>query len=334
MSFRAVVIDQKTDAGRILEHTAQLRSLGLDALMPGDVLIEVAYSGVNFKDALAIAGRPGVVRAPRLIPGVDLVGTVTSSEDPRWHAGDEVILTGDGLGETHHGGLAERARVRGDALVRRPRNISMRQAAAIGTAGFTAMLSVLALERGGVEPDAGDVVVTGAAGGVGSVAVAVLAKLGYRVTASSGRAQEQGDYLRGLGAASVIDRAELGEPGPPLQRRRWAGAIDSLGSVTLANLLAQTSDGGTVTACGLAQGSDLPATVMPFILRAVTLAGINSVTAPIELREEAWSRLADDLDLGLLDGMTEVIGLPDVFARSEKLLAGGVRGRTAVEVRR
>ncbi len=336
--FRAIVIEQETDAGRILAHTAEVRRLTDALLMPGDVTVAVEFSGLNFKDALAIAGRPGVARTTPLIPGIDLVGTVESSDDPLWSPGDRVVLNGSGIGESHHGGLAERARVGGGSLVRVPDALSSEQAAAIGTAGFTAMLSVLALERGGVSPsstrEAGlSILVTGAAGGVGSVAIAILAKLGYPVTASTGRAAEEFDYLTRLGATSIVDRAELADPGKPLQRQRWSGVVDVAGSHTLANALAQTVHGGTVTACGLAQGYDLPATVMPFILRAVTLVGINSVDAPLGDRQAAWARLAADLDPELLDGMTTTIPLADAVPRAPELLAGRVRGRTVVDVR-
>ena len=336
--FRAIVIEQEAEAGRIVAHTAEVRRVTDAFLMPGDVTIAVEYSDLNFKDALAIAGRPGVARTSPLIPGIDLVGVVEESADERWVPGDRVVLNGDGIGESHHGGLAERARVRGDALVRVPEVLSSAQAAAVGTAGFTAMLSVLALERNGLDPqvvaDAGSsVLVTGAAGGVGSVAVAVLAKLGYPVTASTGRPEEQADYLTDLGATAIIDRAELSDPGKPLQRQRWAGVVDAVGSHTLANALAQTTYGGTVAACGLAQGPELPATVMPFILRGVTLAGINSVEAPIALRETAWRRLAVDLDTESLAAMTAFIPLAETIAAAEELLAGKLRGRTVVEVR-
>lgn len=331
--FRAIVVDRSTDAGGRFEQSSALRVVDDAFLMPGDVTVGVDYSSINYKDGLAIAGRPGVVRVWPLIAGIDLVGTVLRSEDERWTTGDRVILNGAGLGETHHGGLAERARVAGDSLVRLPEGISAKQAAAIGTAGFTAMLAVLALERGGVTPDSGDVLVTGAAGGLGSIAIAILASRGYRVHASTGRIDELGDYLRGLGASELVDRRALSETGKPLQAQRWAAAIDSVGSVTLANVLAQTSYGGVVASCGLAQGPDLPTTVMPFILRAVSLAGINSVEAPLSRREEAWRRLGTDLDLGLLDGMTDVIALGDAFDAADRILAGQLHGRTVVDVR-
>lgn len=336
--FRAIVIEQDTEGGRVLAHTAEMRQLTDTFLMPGDVTVAVEFSDLNYKDGLAIAGRPGVARVSPLIPGIDLVGVVEASEDPRWRPGDRVVLNGDGIGESHHGGLAERARVRGDALVRVPDTLLNEQAAAIGTAGFTAMLAVLALERNGVDPEqvhaaGSSVLVTGAAGGVGSVAVAVLAKLGYPVTASTGRPEEQGDYLTDLGATAIIDRAELVDPGRPLQSQRWAGAIDSVGSHTLANVLAQTRYAGTVAACGLAQGPDLPATVMPFILRGVTLCGINSVEAPFALREAAWRRLATDLDEEALAAMTRFIPLAEAIPAAEDILAGRLHGRTVVDVR-
>ncbi|MFF1635461.1 MDR family oxidoreductase [Leifsonia sp. NPDC058248] len=336
--FRAIVIEQETEAGRILAHTAEVRRLTDAFLMPGDVTIAVEFSDLNFKDGLAIAGKPGVARVSPLIPGIDLVGTVEESADPRWQPGDRVVLNGDGIGEKHHGGLAERARVGGDALVRVPDALSSEQAAAIGTAGLTAMLAVLALERNGLDPDGvrehgSSVLVTGAAGGVGSVAVAILSRLGYPVTASTGRVEEQSEYLTGLGATAIIDRAELADPGKPLQSQRWSGAVDAVGSHTLANVLAQTRYGGTVAACGLAQGGDLPATVMPFILRAVTLVGINSVEAPLALRETAWRRLATDLDPELLARMTTVIPLAAAVPAAGDILAGRLRGRTVVDVR-
>ncbi|MFF1571531.1 MDR family oxidoreductase [Leifsonia sp. NPDC058292] len=335
--FRAIVIEQETESGRVLAHTAEVRRVTDAFLMPGDVTIAVEASGLNFKDGLAIAGRPGVAKTSPLIPGIDIVGTVEESTDPRWRSGDRVVLNGDGAGENHHGGLAERARVSGDALVRVPDTLTSVQAAAIGTAGFTAMLSVLALERNGVDPaevreSGSTVLVTGAAGGVGSVAIAILAKLGYPVTASTGRVTEQSEYLQSIGADAVIERSELSEPGKPLQSQRWAGVVDAVGSHTLANALAQTRYGGTVTACGLAQGSDLPATVMPFILRAVTLVGINSVLAPPAIRETAWRRLADDLDLDALKRMTTTIPLADAVPAAERILAGELHGRTVVDV--
>jgi acrylyl-CoA reductase (NADPH) len=332
--FRAIVVDRVTDAEGSARQSSALRVVDETFLMPGDTTIVVDYSSINFKDGLAVAGRPGVARVWPLIAGIDLVGTIESSDDPRWNPGDRVILNGSGIGESHHGGLAERARVSGASLVRLPTGINAKQAAAIGTAGFTSMLALLALERGGITPGSGPVLVTGAAGGLGSVAIAILAALNYQVHASTGRVDELDGYLRGLGAAKVIDRAEFNQSGKALQKQRWAAAIDSVGSITLANVLAQTNCGGVVASCGLAQGSDLPATVMPFILRAVSLIGINSVEAPLGLREEAWRRLTTDLDLGLLDGMTQVIPLDAVFGAAERILSGRLHGRTVVEVRR
>jgi acrylyl-CoA reductase (NADPH) len=331
--FRAIVVDTETDAEGKPTQTSELRVVDDSFLMPGDVTIAVEYSSINYKDGLAVAGRPGVIRVWPLIAGIDLVGTVEDSSNPRWAPGDRVVLNGSGIGENSHGGLAERARVSGKALVRLPAGLSARQAAAIGTAGFTAMLAVLALERAGVTPGSGDILVTGASGGVGSIAIALLAARGYRVHAATGRVQELGGYLRGLGAAELVDRETLGGNGKPLQSQRWAAAIDSVGSATLANVLAQTNYGGVVAACGLAQGPDLPTTVMPFILRAVSLVGINSVEAPLELREEAWERLSTDLDLGLLDGLTTSIPLEECFEAAERILAGKLHGRTVVEVR-
>ena len=332
--FRALVVSRDDDG-----VTAGLTEYSDDALMPGDVVVDIEYSSLNYKDALALSGRPGVIRDYPLIPGIDLVGTVAESEDPRWKPGDAIILNGWGIGESHHGGLAERARVKGDWLVALPDRMSAAHAADIGTAGFTAMLAVLALERAGslsvtaVPTNGGpDILVTGAAGGVGSIAIALLARNGARVTASTGRPAEA-DYLRRLGASEIIDRATLSGPGKPLQSQHWAGAIDSVGGPTLANVLAQTSYGGTVASCGLAQSADLPTTVMPFILRAVTLAGINSVFAPPALREEAWSRLARDLDVTLLNDMTSTIALADAVNRADDVLAGRVRGRLVVDVR-
>ena len=326
--FRALLAE-RTEPGA--DVAVSLASLTDDDLMPGDVTIDVEYSSLNFKDALALTGRPGVIRDYPLVPGIDIVGTVSSSDDDRWTAGDRVILNGFGVGERHHGGFAERARVKADWLVRLPHDLTPLHAAAIGTAGFTAMLSVLALERHGFGD--GDVLVTGASGGVGSVAVSLLAALGHRVVASTGKSAEA-DFLRSLGAAEVIDRGPLGESGgKPLQSSRWAAAVDCVGSHTLANVLAQLRYGGAVAASGLAQGADLPATVMPFILRGVSLIGINSVEAPLALRDEAWRRLAADLDRGLLDSLTTTVSLGDAPRVAADVLAGQVRGRTVVDVR-
>ncbi|MDO9398633.1 MAG: MDR family oxidoreductase [Herbiconiux sp.] len=294
--------------------------------------LDVLFSSINYKDGLALLGKPGVVREWPLVPGIDIVGRVTASASPRFAVDDLVVLNGDGIGEFRHGGIATAARVRPDALVHLPESLSPQRAAAIGTAGFTAMLAVLALEDADVAPDDGEVLVTGAAGGVGSVAIALLASRGYRVVASTGRVDELGGYLENLGAARVIDRAPLGEAGAkPLQSQAWAGAIDSVGSHTLANILAQTTYGGTVVACGLAQGGDLPASVMPFILRSVTLTGANSVDAPLALRQRAWTALATELDLEKLDGLTTTIGLDATLDTARAILAGEVRGRTVVD---
>ncbi len=300
-------------------------------LMPGDVSIAIDYSTVNYKDAMAISGRAPIIRQFPLIPGIDFSGVVESSSHAGFNVGDRVVANGWGLSQTHHGGLAQKARVNGDWLVKLPDVFSTCDAMAIGTAGYTAMLSVLALEHAGVTPDKGDVLVTGAGGGAGSVAVILLSKLGYRVVASTGRLEEAG-YLRELGAAEVIDRRTLSEPDAPIGKERWAGAIDSVGSHTLANVLAQTRYRGAVAAFGLAQGADLPSSVLPFILRNVTLAGIDSVNTPQDVRLQAWARLATDLDLGKLVHATQVIGLTDVVGLVEPMLQGQVRGRTVVDV--
>jgi acrylyl-CoA reductase (NADPH) len=293
----------------------------------GDVVVDIEWSGINYKDGLALSGGPGVMRVSPLIPGIDLVGTVASSSSPRWSVGDAVVLNGGGIGETRNGGLASRAVVDGSWLVGLPASISARRAAAIGTAGFTAALSVLAL--GDVS---GDVLVTGASGGVGSIAIALLAATGKRVVASTGR-PEHHDYLLSLGAASVIARSELEGPGRPLQKQRWGGVIDSIGGHTLANAIAQTTYGGTVTACGLVGSSDLPVTVMPFILRGVTLVGINSVECPMPRREAAWELLARSLDLDLLDSLTTSVDLAGAIDAGAAILRGELRGRTVVDVR-
>jgi acrylyl-CoA reductase (NADPH) len=274
-----------------------------------------------------------VVRKFPLTPGIDLSGTVTESQHPLFKAGDQVVLNGWGVGESHSGGLAQKARLKGDWLVKLPAAFTPRQAMSIGTAGYTAMLCVMALQKHGVTPVSGDILVTGAGGGVGSVAIALLAKLGYRVVASTGRLQEA-DYLRQLGAADVIDRAELSAPGKPLAKERWAGVIDTVGSHTLANACASTKYGGVVTACGLAQGMDFPSSVAPFILRGVTLAGIDSVMAPRAVREAAWARLAQDLDTAQLERMTREVGLADAIGLGAEILAGQVRGRVVVNVNR
>ncbi len=303
-----------------------------EALMPpGDVTIRVDYSTVNYKDGLAMTNASPVVRTWPMVAGIDGAGTVLESQHARWKPGDAVILNGWGVGEGHWGCLAQKARLSGDWLVALPKGLTTRQAMAIGTAGYTAMLCVLALEREGVTKDRGEILVTGAAGGVGSVAIAILAGQGFRVVASTGRMNEA-DYLKALGAAEVIDRAALAAPGKPLQRERWAGVIDSVGSHTLANACAQAKAQGVVAACGLAQGMDFPASVAPFILRGVTLVGINSVTAPAAMREQAWKRLAGGLDRAKLDAMTAETGLDGALARAPEILAGKVRGRLVVDV--
>jgi acrylyl-CoA reductase (NADPH) len=326
MSFKAILVSKNGS-----DQDASIALLDDAALMDGDVTIAVDYSTINYKDALALTGRSPIIKTFPLVPGVDLAGRVESSTRGDVKPGDPVIVNGWGLGERHHGGLAQRARVNGDWIVRVPPPLTTRHAMAIGTAGYTAMLSVMALERGGLTPDKGEVLVTGAGGGVGSVAIALLAALGYRVIASTGRTQES-DYLTGLGATAIIDRQTLSAPGRPLGTERWAGAIDSVGSHTLANVLSQTRYGGVVAACGLAQGLDLPASVAPFILRAVTLVGIDSVRAPQLLRVEAWDRLASQLDLGRLETMISTVRLDEVFDAATRLLAGQVRGRTVVDV--
>ena len=326
-TFRALLVT-KTDDGQ----KSEIVDFNEADLMEGDVSVDIAASTINFKDGLALTGASPIIRKPALIPGIDFSGTVTASDNPGFKPGDKVVLNGWGVGEGHHGGYAEKARVKGDWLVKLPEGLSLEQAMAIDTAGYTAMLSVLGLEKQGVKPGDGDVLVTGAAGGVGSVAIALLSKLGYRVLASTGRASEA-DYLKSLGAAEIIDRAELSEKGKPLGKERWAAAVDAVGSHTLANVLAQTAYGGTVTACGLAQGPDLPATVMPFILRGVKLIGIDSVMAPKAAREEAWARLAKDLDLKKLDAMTTKAGLGDLPKLAGDILAGKVRGRMVIDVK-
>jgi acrylyl-CoA reductase (NADPH) len=293
----------------------------------GDVTVDVGWSGINYKDGLALAGSPGVMRTSPLIPGIDLVGTVAASDSPRWNVGDAVVLNGWGIGETRNGGLGDRAVVDGEWLVRLPKSISAKRAAAIGTAGFTAALAVLALG----DAD-GKILVTGASGGVGSIAIALLAATGRTVIASTGSPQHR-DYLLGLGATDTIDRAELAEHGRPLQKSRWAGVVDSVGGETLANAIAQTNYGGIVTACGLVGGSDLPMTVMPFILRGVTLVGINSVECPRPRRDAAWELLARGLDLDLLDSLTNSIGLGDAIQAGAAILRGELRGRTVVDTR-
>lgn len=326
--FRGIVIDKVDD-----NYQTVLTEISDDMLMEGDVTIDVTYSTLNYKDGLAITGKSPVVRRFPMIPGVDLVGTVTDSASSRFKPGDTVLLNGFGVGETHCGGLAEKARLKSDWLIKLPDGISPQQSMAIGTAGYTAMLCVIALAEHDVKPDSGEVLVTGANGGVGSFAVALLAKLGYTVVASTGR-MEEADYLKKLGAAEIINRNTLSEPGRPLAKERWAAAIDSVGSHTLANVCASTRYGGIVAACGLAQGFDFPATVMPFILRGVTLAGIDSVMRPLADREAAWARLAELIDGDMLDEISHEIGLDEVIETGKQLLEGKVRGRIVVDVSR
>jgi acrylyl-CoA reductase (NADPH) len=325
--FKALLLE-KDDAG----FRAGVTHLE-EARLPeaGDVLVQPEYSTLNYKDGLALTNKSPVVRLWPMVPGIDGAGTVLESASPDWQSGDRFVHNGFGVGETHWGCLAERARLKSSWLVKLPAAFSTRQAMAIGTAGYTAMLCVMALERHGLQPGAGEVLVTGATGGVGSVAVALLAKLGHTVVAATGKADEA-DYLKTLGAASVIDRAELSAAGKPLQKERWAAVVDAVGSHTLVNALAQTRYGGAVAACGLAQGMDLPATVMPFILRSVALLGVDSVMAPLSLRQEAWGRLARDLDPALLDTMTTEVGLDGAVQAAHKLMAGQVRGRTVVKI--
>jgi acrylyl-CoA reductase (NADPH) len=317
--------------------SARRRQLSDDELVAAtpdaDVTVRIDYSTVNYKDALALTNRSPVVRRWPMVPGIDGAGVVESSTHPGFAAGDAVVLNGWGVGEAHWGCLAQRARLKGDWLIAMPKGLDARRAMAIGTAGYTAMLCVMMLERQGVAPADGEILVTGAAGGVGSVAIALLARLGFRVVASTGRASES-DYLRALGAAEVIDRATLSAPGKPLQKERWAGVVDAVGSHTLANACAQTKYRGTVAACGLAQGMDFPASVAPFILRGVRLIGVDSVMCPLEDRREAWDRLARELDPVQLERITTVVGLDDALRLAPEMLAGKVRGRVAVDVNR
>ncbi len=330
MTIKAIVLTRTGE-----QFAAQVRELTDEELRAGtpdaEVTVAVDYSTVNYKDALALANKGPVVRKWPMIAGIDAAGSVLESADPRFAAGDRVVLNGWGVGEAHWGGLAQRARFRGDWLVKLPDGLSARQAMAIGTAGYTAMLCCLALREQGVEPGSGEILVTGASGGVGSIAVSILAGWGYRVVASTGRSAET-PYLTALGASAVIDRAELASPGKPLQKERWAGVVDAVGSHTLANACAQTRYGGTVTACGLAQGMDFPATVAPFILRGVRLIGIDSVMCPQPRRQQAWQKLAADLDRGKLDAATSEVGLAQAIEVAPALLAGKVRGRVVVNV--
>jgi len=324
--FKAIVIE-KAEGG----SKAALADFDEKDLMEGDVTVRVEYSTINYKDGLAITGKAPVVRRWPMIGGIDFAGTVEASTNAAWKPGDKVILNGYGLGETHLGGYTEKARVKGDWLVRLPEALTTREAMAIGTAGYTAMLCVLALERYGIKPAQGSVIVTGASGGVGSVAIALLSKLGFTVTASTGRASEA-DYLKSLGASEIIDRAELSGPAKPLGKERWAAGIDSVGSHTLANVLSMTKYDGAVAACGLAQGMDLPASVAPFILRGVSLLGVDSVMCKMERRKEAWKRLASDLDPKKLGAMAVEMPLGKVIEAAPDILAGKVRGRIVVKI--
>lgn len=325
--FRAIILSR--DENKVLSVTNG--HMTDDDLMDGDVTVAVEASTVNYKDGLAITGKGPVVRRWPMVPGIDAAGTVISSSHADWKEGDKVVLNGWGTGETHLGAYAEKTRVSGDWLVPLPQSMSAEQAMAIGTAGYTAMLCVMALESHGITPDRGPILVTGANGGVGSVAVAVLGKLGYHVIASTGRTSEEA-FLKDLGAAEIIDRNELSEPGRPMGKERWAGAVDAVGSHTLANALAQTQYGGAVAACGLAQGADLPATVMPFILRGVSLLGVDSVMAPKEIRMQAWARLAQDLDMDKLASLSTTIGFDDIISAASDILDGKIRGRVVVKI--
>jgi acrylyl-CoA reductase (NADPH) len=324
--FKALVLDKNPD------FNAGVREVDDSFLPEGDVTIDVDYSTINYKDALAITNRSPVVRSWPMVAGIDGSGTVLASESGLWKPGDQVVLNGFGVGETHKGCLAERARLKSQWLIRRPERFTAKQAMAIGTAGYTAMLCVLALERHGVKAGDGEVLVTGATGGVGSTAIALLSKLGYHAVAATGKASEEA-YLKSLGAASIIDRAELASPGKPLQKERWSAVVDAVGSHTLANALAQTRYGGAVAACGLAQGMDLPGSVAPFILRGVSLVGVDSVMAPLALREKAWARLAQDLDPAKLEAITTEVALTDAIDAARRLMDGQVRGRIVVRTR-
>lgn len=326
-TFKAIMVSRDEEK----KQSVTVENLSVDELMEGDVVVSVEATTVNYKDGLAITGKSPVVRRWPMIPGIDFAGTVESSDNPRWKAGDKVILNGWGVGEVHYGAYAEKARVNGDWLISLPGGMEPTNAMAIGTAGYTAMLSVLALEKAGITSEKGPIIVTGASGGVGSVAISLLSKLGYHVIASTGRMSEEA-YLKDLGAAEIIDRAELSEPGRPLGKERWAGGVDSVGSTTLANVLAQTQLRGAIAACGLAQGMDLPTSVAPFILRGVSLLGIDSVMAPIELRNEAWQRLSTDLDADKLANIATKIGFDDIIATAHAILDGKVRGRVVVDM--
>lgn len=325
--FKGIFLE-KSEAG---EFTAELKVISEDQLPEGDVTIAVSHSTLNFKDGLAICNKSPVVRQWPMVAGIDGAGTVIASDNQAFQVGDEVILNGFGVGEVHWGCLAEKAKLKGDWLIHKPQGLSAEQCMAIGTAGYTAMLCVMGLEKGGVTPESGEILVTGATGGVGTVAISLLSKLGYTVVAASGK-PEQTEFLKALGANEVIDRSLLSEKGKPLQRERWAGVVDAAGSHTLANACAQTKYGGVVTACGLAQGMDLPSSVAPFILRGVTLKGIDSVMAPIHVRKEAWARLAEDLDLDKLTKLSKVITLSEAIESAQAIMAGQNTGRFVVKI--
>jgi len=327
MSFNALLVNRSEDK----KITSSLETLEESQLPEGDVVIDIDYSTLNYKDALAITGAAPVIRSYPMVPGIDFAGTVVESSHASWKAGDKVILNGWGVGEMHWGGLAQKAKVNGDWLINLPESLSTYQAMAIGTAGYTAMLCVMALQRNGVKPEDGEILVTGANGGVGSFSIAILSAYGYDVVASTGRPQES-EYLKQLGAKECIDRAEMSEPGKPLGKERWAGVVDCVGSHTLANACATTKYNGTVAACGLAQGFDLPATVMPFILRGVTLAGVDSVNVATPIRQEAWDKLAKVLKPETFEAVVEKIALSDAIETAGKLLKGEVRGRVVVDV--
>lgn len=326
--FKAIQVSRDEEK----KQSVNVVELTNDDLMEGDVTVEVEATTVNYKDGLAITGKSPVIRHWPMVPGIDLVGTVLESSSSEFGAGDKVLLNGFGVGEVHWGGYAERARLKSDWLIALPEGITPKQAMGVGTAGYTAMLCVMALERYGIIPASGPIVVTGANGGVGSVAISILSKLGYHVIASTGRVDES-DFLKELGASEIIDRAELSEAGRPLGKERWAGGVDAVGSHTLANLLAQTNYGGAIAACGLAQGFDLPATVMPFILRGVALLGVDSVMASKELRVQAWSRIATDLDMDKLAALTTEIGFDDIIQTATDIVDGKVRGRVIVDIK-
>lgn len=326
-SFKAVLISRDEEK----KQNVDIVDLPTSELMESDVTVRVLATTVNYKDGLAITGKSPVVRHWPMVPGIDLVGQVEESQSNKFAIGDTVLLNGFGVGESHWGGFAERARLNSDWLINLPDGISPMQAMGVGTAGYTAMLCVMALERQGIAPSDGPVIVTGANGGVGSVAIAILSKLGFHVIASTGRPSES-DFLKNLGADEIIDRAKLSEPGRPMGKERWAAGIDAVGSHTLANVLAQTKYSGAVAACGLAQGFDLPATVMPFILRGVALIGVDSVNASLELRREAWTRIARDLDMDKLDAITTTIGFDDIIEAANNIVAGNIRGRVVVDM--